>query len=110
MIIISQIFFVLFVITLLVMFIGYWTYADYYTNIKKEYLNVYWGTTTGILISLLYVFFMVWGFKGLSIAVTTSTVVVGLGFMVCLSCVVLYKISILFKKSRQYFGTKRNKI
>lgn len=96
--------------TLLVMFIGYWTYADYYTNIKKDYLNVYWGSSTGILISMTYIFFMAWGFKDLTSAITYSTVVAGLGFMVAALCVVLYKISILFKKSRKYFGEKRNKI
>lgn len=94
-------------IVLLVMFIGYWTYADYYTNLNSEFKKVYW---------FIHIFMYFFAFESFLIAETpekalmiASKIITFVTLIVFSSCTIVF-IGYCFSKSRKYFGRKRNKL
>lgn len=95
------------VIVLLVMFVGYWTYADYYTNLNSELRKAYW---------VIHIFVYFFCFEGFLIAETpekalivATKIITFVTFIALCSCTIVF-IGLGFSKSRKYFGRKRNKL
>lgn len=94
------------IITILVMFIGYWTYADYYTNMDGSNRYLYWlitGFTLGICIECAII-------ADHEKLLTMLTRIFAVQAALIISYFVLSVIIINFVKSRKYFGQKRNKL
>lgn len=100
-------------VVVLIMFIGYWTYADYYTKISNDYKRAFW-IVTGVLFGFgVEVFFVV-----CEDAKTNSVLegfnywakFVGTGAMIYTFVLVFIWVVFKFQQSRTYFGKKRNKI
>lgn len=97
-------------VVLVVVLVGYWTYADYITNMDKNYkviYSIFEGTT---IAAALEIGLLNWGFEnfqsGLHVASLTIGVASFVALIVLCICLVLYG----FFASRQYFGKKRNKV
>lgn len=95
----------------IVMFIGFWTYADYYTKLRIEIRRAYW-----ILHAFLYGFcaigFMVYADKPEWFKMSVNVSAVIISFVMQLVMIVLSVLFLIvgFIKSREYFGRKRNKL
>lgn len=94
------------------MFIGYWTYSDYYTKINDEALLMYWIGTLGVYIIstelVILMFFL--SNESIESLFTKYYHIIAYGTCIHYTLVLLYVISKLFEKSRNYFGQKRNKL
>lgn len=98
---------VLSVIVFIIMFVGYWTYADYYTNLNSQFRKAYW-----FIHIFLYFFaseaFLIEKTSHDALIVASKMITFGTLIVLC-SCTIVF-IGIGFDKSRKYFGRKRNKI
>lgn len=94
-------------IVLLVMFVGYWTYADYYTNLNSQFRKAYW---------IIHIFLYFFAFEAFLIERSTedafimASKIITFATLIVLCSSTLVFIGIGFDKSRKYFGRKRNKI
>lgn len=95
----------------IVMFIGYWTYADYYTKLSSDIRRMYW-----IFHAFLYGFctigFIVYADKPEWFIMSVNASAIYISFVMQLFMIVLALLFLIvgFTKSRNYFGRKRNKI
>lgn len=107
---ISQISIVVYLISFVILFIGYWTYADYYTKIKSNILCAYWGTSAGIVVAATYMFFLAWGIKDIQSAMNVAMIISGIGSATALVIFGVILLNTQFQRSREYFRKKRNKV
>ena len=102
---------VLNIVAFFVMFVGYWTYADYYTNISSTNKLLYW-----IIHGYLYVICTIaytiefFGDHNWSKAYIVSTYIIGYMTVALIAGTLMQFVLRGFMKSRKYFGKKRNKI
>ncbi|AQW89056.1 putative membrane protein [Erwinia phage pEa_SNUABM_50] len=101
----------LWTIVALIMFVGYWTYADYYTNLSKQIREVFAAISIGQFGCGMFFLLIGLGIEddkmnavnvGVCVFTAISTVVYSVLLFVFLSK--------YFEQSRKYFGRKRNKI
>ncbi len=102
---------VLSVIVFIIMFVGYWTYADYYTNLKIDIRRMYW-VTHGLLygIAAECLLLSVTQPEPLKAAIKVCSAVIGYGTLIIVASSSAAALILFFGESRKYFGRKRNKL
>lgn len=106
----SQISIVVYLVSFVILFVGYWTYADYYTKMSVNLRAAYFGSSIGVLISVLYVGGLVWAVKTIDVGITAAVYTAGAGtgcIMIVFGIILLNK---YFQRSREFFRKKRAKI
>lgn len=92
-------------------FIGYWTYADFYTNLSDEnkvaFTIIQFITYGSILITIGPNMSSNTPFEE---ALLTSIAISGVVLLIFIICFIVMLIITMFSMSRKYFGKKRNKI
>ena len=96
---------------LAVMFVGYWTYADYYTKLALDVRRVYW-TLHAFMYGFCAMGFLVLADKedGFDRAVQSSILIISLVSQWFFGVALIILLVAGFIKSREYFGRKRNKL
>ena len=110
MMMIYQIVAVLSIILVIFMFIGYWTYADYYTKLSSTFRKVFWFVHVVVYVISGEIFFVGYGKESLDAAILLASGSITLFYILVLIISLIVLVVKGFIKSHQYFGKKRNKI
>lgn len=97
-------------VLLFIMFVGLWTYADYYTKLNNTIKKIYWITNYIVYTMAIGIFFIGWSINRSSTSFNSAKIIIFIGFSTMLLAAILFAIIHFFKISHQYFRRKRNKI
>ncbi|AMM44102.1 membrane protein [Pectobacterium phage vB_PcaM_CBB] len=102
---------VLSIIVFIIMFVGYWTYADYYTNLKIDIRRMYWVTHVIMYgIAAECILLSMGEPEPLKAAIKACSAVIGYGTIIIVASSFGAALILFFGESRKYFGRKRNKL
>lgn len=97
-------------VVLVIVLVGYWTYADYITNINKHYKVIY-CIVEGVTIAVgLEVGLLNWGFENFHAGLHVFSLTVGVATFISMILLAIALVLYGFFASRKYFGKKRNKV